>query len=160
MKKTCKLCWGLSAVLLIAVLAMGYLFVVRGNVIESSDGRTAIILEPGERDFVLAEMRAFLEGVKGITGALANENIAGAITQAKKIGMADTGSVPLTLISKLPLEFKTLGFATHKAFDTLAENAQKGGTSLTVLKELAGIMENCTTCHSEYRIDANNRNNE
>lgn len=153
MKKTCKLCWGMSAVLSIGILAMVYMFMIRGNVTESSDGRTAIILEQGERDLVLEEMRGFLEGVQTITQGLAENDMKSIAEAAKKIGMANAGGVPVALMAKLPLEFKTLGMATHKAFDALSMEAQDLGDAKTVLAQMAELMNNCTTCHSIYRID-------
>lgn len=153
MKKTCKLCWGVSSVMGIAILAMVYMFMIRGNVIESSDGRTAIILEQGERDLVLEEMRGFLEGVQTITQGLAENDMKSIAEAAKKIGMANAGGVPVALMAKLPLEFKTLGLATHKAFDALSVEAEDLGDTKTVLTQMAELMNNCTTCHSIYRID-------
>ncbi len=154
MKKTCKLCWGVSVLLLAGILAMGYMFVIRGNVTESADGRTAIILQPGERDLVLAEMRAFLEGVQTITEGLVEGDMNSVADAAKKIGMANAAGVPVTLMAKLPLEFKTLGMATHKAFDALSLEATDMGDGKKVLAQMAEILNNCTTCHSTYRLES------
>ena len=49
---------------------MGYVFVIRGSVAVSDDGRTAIVISAGERDLVLAEMRGFLESLEAITKVL------------------------------------------------------------------------------------------
>ena len=154
MKKTCKLCWSMSAILSIGILAMVYMFVIRGRVAESSDGRTAIILEQGERDLVLEEMRGFLEGVQTITQGLAENDMKSIAEAAKKIGLANAGGVSVSLMAKLPLEFKTLGMATHKAFDALSMEAQDLGETKAVLAQMAELTNNCTTCHSTYRIDS------
>ena len=154
MNKTCKLCWGVSFIMGVAVLAMVYMFMIRGNVVESSDGRTAIILEQGERGLVLEEMRGFLESVQSITQGLAENDMKSIAEAAKKVGMANAGGVPVALMTKLPLDFKTLGLATHKAFDALSMEAEDLGDAKTVLAQLSELMNNCTTCHSTYRIDA------
>jgi hypothetical protein len=155
-KNSCKFCWAISLLLIIAVGAMAYMFVIRGNVTESKDGRTAIILSPGERDLVLGEMRDFLEAVQAITEALAAKDMKIVAGRAKKVGMASAGGVPVTLMTKLPLEFKTLGMSTHKAFDDLSVEATDMGDVQVSLGKLAELLNNCTTCHAAYRLEADN----
>lgn len=150
--KSCKLCWLVSLVLVVALAAMAYLFVVRGSVSESQDGRTAILLKGVERDFVLTEMREFLEAVEGITGAIGEDDMATVAAIATKYGSAAVGGVPLALMSKLPIEFKTLGLDTHAAFDDLATIATNSGDTKLVVTKLSDILGNCTTCHSGYRL--------
>ena len=77
MKTNCKLCWGITAALIVGVISVGAWFFVVGNVAESDDGRTAIFLTAGERDFVLAEMRGLLEAVETITTELSENNMEG-----------------------------------------------------------------------------------
>lgn len=150
--KSCKFCWLLTLVLAIAVAAMAYLFVVRGSVAESEDGRTAILLKGTERDFVLAEMREFLEAVEEITAAIGEGDMKRVAEASTKIGSAAASGVPLTLMSKLPIEFKTLGLETHNAFDGLAKIASDSGELKAVVANLSEILGNCTTCHSGYRL--------
>ncbi len=152
MKKSCKFCWALSVLLFVTVLGMGYVFLLRGNVTASNDDRTAVVLTPGERDMILGEMRDFLEAVQTITGALAEDDMATVIETARAHGMAATGGVPTTLMGKLPLELKTLGFDTHKLFDGLADTAQKTKDPKAVLSGLGDLMLNCTACHASYKI--------
>lgn len=156
MKNSCKFCWAISLLLIIVVGAMSYMFLIRGNVTESKDGRTAIIMSPGERDLVLGEMRDFLEAVQAITEALAAKDLKAAAETAKKVGMASAGGVPVGLMAKLPLEFKTLGMSTHKAFDELAMEATDMGDAQVTLGKLSQLLNNCTTCHAGYRLEADN----
>lgn len=153
MRTTCKLCWGLTAVLIIGVIAVGSWFFVRGNVTQGDDGRTSIILTSSERDFVLAEMRGLLEAVETITFELSEANMAGVAEAARAVGMGSAGGEPKTLIAKLPLEFKTLGMGTHRAFDDLAMEAEDIGDGTVVLGQLSMILTNCTSCHAGYRFD-------
>ena len=127
MKTTCKLCWAITAALLFGVISIGSWFFVRGNVTESDDGRTTILLTASERDFVLAEMRGLLEAVEAITFELSEDNMEGVAEAAKAVGIGSAGGEPITLIAKLPLEFKTLGMGTHRAFDELAMEARDLG---------------------------------
>lgn len=154
MKKTCKFCWGLSALLVVGMAAMAYMFVIRGSVVASDDGRTAIIMSAGERDLVLAEMRGFLVGLQAITAGIAEKDMAAVSESAHAVGVANAQGVPASLMGKLPLEFKTLGMKTHKAFDELAVEAQDMGNEQIILTKVSELMLNCTTCHAAFRLDA------
>lgn len=148
-----RLCWPLAGLLTLAVLAMLYLFVVRGQTAPASDGRTAILLAPAERDLVLAEMRDFLEAVQGITQAVVDEDADAAVAAARKVGAAAQQAVPTSLVGKLPLAFKRLGFDTHARFDQLALDTAEFGDTTPVMPALATLMRNCTACHAAYRFD-------
>jgi len=149
-----RLCWILTALLGLALAATLYLFVVRGAVAPASDGRTAILLEPGERDLVLAEMRAFLRASQGVLVSATSGDLPAAADAARQVGVAAQAEVPASLLGKLPLGFKTLGFDTHGRFDRLALDAQDLGDPAQTLKALGELMSNCVACHAAFRIDA------
>ncbi|MCG6885987.1 MAG: hypothetical protein LJE74_02110 [Proteobacteria bacterium] len=150
----CKLCWVISLVLLLAIGAMAYKFILSGTTVPASDGRQALLLEPAERDLVLAEMRAFLASLQNITQGVSEENMALVAEAARKVGTAAQQEVPGTLVGKLPLAFKKLGFDTHKQFDMLALDAEQLGDPGHSLAQLSKLMKNCVSCHAVYRIDA------
>jgi len=149
----CKLAWTLSFILLLLVGAMGYTFMIKGETITASDGRSAIVLAEGERDLVLNEMRAFLKAVQGIISAVDKNDMAEVAKQAKSVGFAAQEGVPASLMKKLPMEFKKLGLGTHKAFDQLAMDATDLGDKGQALKQLGELMHRCVACHAVYRID-------
>lgn len=151
--KSCKFCWAVTTVLALMVGYVGFQF-VNGDTLESADGRTAIVMTSPERDLILSEMRTFLEGVQTIVEAIANDDMEAVATKANSIGMAATGGEPAALIAKLPLEFKSLGMGTHKAFDDLAMEATDMGDGVIVLGMLGDILLRCTTCHASYRFEA------
>lgn len=157
--KSCKLCWAVTSALVLFIAVMGYKFIVVGSVTESDDGRTAIIMTSPERDMILGEMRTFLEGVQTIVEAIAEDDMATVASTATSIGMAATGGEPAALIAKLPLEFKTLGFGTHGAFDELAMEATDMGDSKIVMAKLGELMLRCTSCHASYRFDIEEASN-
>ncbi len=137
-----------------AVIALGaYKFIIAGSTEIADDGRTAILLEAGERDFVLGEMRLFLEAVQGVVAAVAENDMAKVAALSTAVGVASTGGETAALIGKLPLEFKTLGLATHAMFDDLATEATDMGDASVVTASLGVLMENCTSCHAGYRFD-------
>ena len=150
----CKLYRIISLLLFLALAAMVYTFIIKGETVVASDGRSAIILAESERNLVLTEMRAFLEAVQGIVTA-ANKNDMEAVAKyAKAVGFAAQQDVPVSLMKKLPLEFKKLGMETHKAFDQLAMDANDLSDKKHTLEQLGTLMQNCVACHAVYRIDS------
>ena len=142
------------AVLLLVIAARAYKFIVAGSVERTADGRLAIVLEPAERAFVLAEMRSFVAGRQQLTAALASDDMRSAAVAARAMGMAAAHSAPAPMVGKLPLEFKTLGFAVHREFDIMAMDAESLGDSRHTLTQLAGTLQKCVACHSAYQIKA------
>ncbi|HEY9081581.1 hypothetical protein [Magnetovibrio sp.] len=106
---------------------------------------------------LLAEMRGFLESVQSITSGLAAKDMAVISDSAHAVGMANAQDVPVALMSKLPLEFKSLGMKTHQAFDALALEAQDMGDEQIILTKVSELLLNCTACHAAYRLDAKQR---
>ncbi|MEE9389234.1 MAG: hypothetical protein V3U96_11550 [Paracoccaceae bacterium] len=152
MMKKCTLCWAVSGLLALALAFGVYTFLIKGSTMQADDGRTAILLAPGERDHVLGEMRGLLEAVQSITEGLANDDMEQVAASATSVGMALAGDENPTLIAKLPLQFKKNGFAAHTAFDNLAANARDFGDKDMLLQELSVILGACTACHAGYRI--------
>ena len=147
-----RICGGALIVLLAIVAVMGYPF-LRGEVRQAEDGRTAILLAPAERAVVLSEMRAFLESVQRIVAGITGGDEADAVAAARRAGRIDFDDLPPSLLRKLPLEVKTLGLETHRAFTRLADDMEAGLKGERALARLGEIMLNCTTCHAGYRFD-------
>lgn len=149
----CKLCWSITFLLMLVILGGVYKFMVQGSTVAASDGRNALMLEPVERDLVLAEMRAFLTSVQQITQGVSAQDMKLIAEAGRKVGTAAAQEVPASLMGKLPLEFKKLGFDTHSKFDELALDAEQVGDSAHSLQQLSTLMNNCLACHQTYRID-------
>lgn len=62
------------------------------------------------------------------------------------MGAGDPDMSP-SLVGKLPIEFKALGFATHTLFADLAQTAENGNAD-AVFSDLGTLMLNCTACHA------------
>ena len=56
----------IALLLWVITIAVFPWFFVRGNTAEGTNSRTAIVLQPSERDLVLREMRGLLSAVQGI----------------------------------------------------------------------------------------------
>jgi hypothetical protein len=149
----CKLCWSIAAVLLIIILGMGYKFIIQGKVTQAEDSRAAIHLTKSERDLVLLEMRVFLQSVQQITNGIVNDDMPSVAIASRKSGKEAAVAVPGTLIGKLPIGFKKLGFDTHAKFDTLALDAEQLGDGEHSLSQLNTLLENCVSCHSAFKFE-------
>ena len=147
----------LWAALLASWLVIGglvYLFFIKGSVAEANDGRTAIVLTEGERDFVLTEMRGFLTAVQDRFFEGVDEKDMKKVAQAGKAAeAAATRTMPGSLPRKLPLAFKQMGHPTQKAFDELAVEASDIADAGQVIKRLSSLMNNCVACHATYKLE-------
>lgn len=149
----CKTCWTALLLCLLVIVVMAYKFIISGETVTASDGRQALVLTEPERDIVLTEMRTFLQSVQQITFGVSQQDMTVVANAAKAVGAAAQNSVPGSLIKKLPLEFKKLGFDTHQKFDQLALDAEEFGDPAHSLRQLSELMSNCVACHELYRID-------
>jgi hypothetical protein len=118
-----------------------------------ADQRGPIALSEAEIAFVRREMRGLLESVKDMLDASANADRAGVVAAARRAGLngPEAEHIPPSLAPKLPLEFRKLGLATHRAFDQIALDAARSDVS-SVPKALAEAMGNCIACHSTWRV--------
>ena len=148
-----KNCWFVIGTLLLVIVGGAYKFMIQGSVTESTDGRMAIQLSAGERDLVLEEMRAFLASVQQITKGISENDMELVAEYARKVGGAAQQAVPGTLMGKLPMAFKQLGFDTHTKFDQLALDAESMGDSNYALQQLSTLMQNCVACHAGHRLE-------
>lgn len=132
--------------------AVAVFMFVGGQTTAASDGRTAILLNEGERDLVLEEMRTMLGSVQGIIAGLSEEDMERVRESAKASGMAIAGAVPPGLMAKLPLEFKQMGMGVHRGFDEISVSVQQKETTDMLLTRLGDQVSNCVACHSTYRL--------
>jgi hypothetical protein len=147
-----------TIITLLSLLANGvllYILVIGGKTTQMSgtdDTRTAIVLNDSERALILTEMRGFLSAVQNMNNALAANDMTTVASSAQAVGSAAAQGVPVTLMTKLPLQFKELGLATHKGFDQLAMDARDLGDAKQSLQQLGQLMNNCVACHATYQL--------
>ena len=147
----------LTALLLwVITIAVFAWFFVRGNTTAGTDNRTAIVLQSGEREMVLSEMRSLLSAVQGILDA-ANNGDAKRIAQlSRSVGTAMAADDTPSLMTKLPLAFKTLGMSLHRDMDEIADAADGGKPVPELLKMAANTLTKCVACHAAWQIKAGN----
>jgi len=140
-------------VLTIAVFAW---FFIRGNTVAGTDGRTAIVLQAGERDLVLSEMRGLLSATQGILEGANQGDMQRIIKASRAAGMAGAADVNPALMAKLPLEFKSLGMSVHHDMDAIAKAAEGGTPAPEILKMASNTLTKCIACHSAWQLKAGN----
>jgi len=144
----------LNIVLIGALGIVGYKFVYDGNVATNSEDRIAVVLTAAEKAKILGEMRALLEASQAVILAATSDDVASIPDIVRPHGMAAVETESVTLLAKLPLEMKTIGFDAHRAMDALGEMAANGESGEAIIETLAGAMSLCTTCHATYRFVA------
>ncbi|MDH5394364.1 MAG: hypothetical protein OEY11_14345 [Gammaproteobacteria bacterium] len=149
----CKKCWIVVSLLLLLIAGAGYQFMIAGDNASSPDGRIAIPLSPAEKDLVLTEMRSFLNALQQISSGISEADFKLISEQARLLGSAAQQGVPISLMGKLPLSFKKLGFDTHQKFDLLAMDAEQLQDKEHTLKQMSTLMSNCVSCHAAYKIE-------
>lgn len=148
-----KPCWSIVIILSLVTVGMAYKFIIQGEVIEEPDSRTTILLTQKERNLVLSEMRVFLQSVQQITSGISADDMDLVASSARKSGRNAQIAVPGTLIGKLPIAFKKLGFDTHAKFDELALDAEQLGDGEHTVTQLGTLLENCVSCHSAFKFN-------
>lgn len=149
-----RICPTIAVALAIALVTVVARFTIAGKTEAAPDGRVAVVLTPGERDLVLAEMRGFLAGVQTITAALTRKDMETVARTAESLGMKSAAEVPASLKGKLPLEFKQLGFSVHQAFDQIAADARTIGDPDHTQQQLGETLSRCVGCHAGHRLTA------
>ena len=140
------------AVLVLVIAAMVYKFLIAGSTVKGEDGRVAVVLEPGERAFMLHEMRDFVGGLQAISDGLSRGDMQAVAKAARAVGTAKAHDVPVAMLGKLPIEFKKLALGTHREFDTIAADAESVRTPKHTLQQLSDVLQKCVACHSTYQL--------
>ncbi len=138
----------------LVTIAVAAFFFVHGQTRVASDGRTAVLLAPDERNLVLTEMRSLLGAVQGIVDGVNAGDTKQVARAARASGMAAAAGVNPALMAKLPLAFKKLGLGAHKRFDEIATEADSGASRERMLASLGTQLSACVACHASYRIEA------
>jgi hypothetical protein len=140
------------AALVVIVAAMGYKFIVAGSTETGDDGRVALDLAPAERVLMLREMRGFVAGLQTVADALARDDMKAVAVASRAMGMARSHDVPVAMMGKLPLEFKTLALGLHRDFDIIAMDADGVAAPRHTLGQLAAALQKCVACHDTYQV--------
>jgi cytochrome c556 len=144
----------IALLLWVATIAVFGWFFIRGTTTAGNDGRTAVVLQASERDFVLSEMRGLLAATQEILEGTNQANMQRIIKAASAAGMSGAADVNPALMAKLPLDFKTLGMSVHQDMDDIANAAATGTPAPEIQKMLTATLAKCIACHSAWQLQA------
>lgn len=114
--------------------------------------RNVVTLSPPEREFMLNEMRYYLDMLWVTTDALSHDNFDTVAKVARsRIPALSTTPLPPTLEAKLPREYLIFARATYEAVDTLANIAEKSGDNHVILHQLGVVLQRCNECHAIFQ---------
>jgi hypothetical protein len=136
-------------ILTVAVFAW---FFIRGSTTAGTDGRTAVVLQIGERDLILSEMRGLLSATQGIIEGVNQGDMQRVIKASSAAGMIVAADASPALMAKLPLELKTLGMSVHRDMDAIAKAAESKTPAPEILKMLSNTLTKCVACHSAWQL--------
>ena len=142
----------LAVLFFISTLTLIYIFIFRGNVVESNDDRVTIELTEGNADFALKEMRDFLESVQQINEGIMNKDSEQIFNAARKSGGSVVEQSPKGMMASLPIGFKKLGFSVHEKFDEIADSIKIYNDFDSTQRELNTLLNSCIACHRSYKI--------
>lgn len=146
----------IALLLWVVTIAVFAWFFIRGSTTAGTDGRTAVVLQPAERDLILTEMRGLLSSTQGILEGANQGDVKRIIQASRAAGMAAAADVNPALMAKLPLEFKTLGMSVHHDMDEIAKAAEGGTPTSEILKMASNTLTKCVACHSAWQLKAGN----
>ena len=118
-----------------------------------NDTRVSIIVSQSNKDFVMHEMRIFVEALHQIHVGIEQNDPALIAKVARASGGSVAGHAPAGLLASVPAEFKTIGFDTHGKFDQIAESAEKNFDPKHTAAQVTELLGNCVACHKMYRMD-------
>lgn len=120
-----------------------------------TDRRIAISVSNSERNQVLFEMRAFLQGLYNIHNALADKDMKRVALSARALGPL-LKRVPTAMHDRLPVEFLELGNALRESFEAVAKDAEANKDMAALQGDLAETMAYCAGCHETFRFQIKN----
>jgi len=114
------------------------------------DTRIEIELLPEHKEFILSEMRQFVESIHLINEGIVENDPSKIIKAGEKSGTSV--NPPKELVQSVPKEFLKMGQPTHKLFDIMADSARTNFNPKTVQIQLTELTGRCVNCHSAYRL--------
>ncbi len=149
MNKKCSI----IIVLLLLVIAGGVLkFLVLGSTIKGEDNRTVILLDAGERNHILGQMRGLLGHMQQLITAISEDDMDEVIKISNTLVEDSSGKTPAKIIAKMPLAFKQLSLNIHSDFKQLQADSKEKRDSKLALKQVSKLMQNCLACHATHSL--------
>jgi hypothetical protein len=114
--------------------------------------RRPVILNAGERSYMLNEMRYYLDMLWVVTDALSRDDFGTVARAARRRGyVMEATRIPPPLDAKLPADYRSVSQDTYKMVDTLAEVAESSNDRHAITSQLARLLHRCNECHASYQ---------
>lgn len=115
------------------------------------DERISVTVQEEHRQFVMNEMRTFVEGIQQIRQGINEENPLPIIRAGRRSGVGV--DPPEELRKSLPEGFLRMGGPTHRLFEAMADSAEARFDPRVTEGQLTQVLNNCVACHQAYRFD-------
>ncbi len=115
--------------------------------------RNVVALTAPEREFMLNEMRYYLDMLWVINDALSRDDFDAVAKVARsRIPAMSSSPLPSTLEAKLPSGFLLFWRSTHELVDELALIAEKSRNSRDTLRHAGILLQRCNECHALFQF--------
>lgn len=120
----------------------------------AQDAREQAVRTEAERDFILDQMRLFLQSTQAITTALASNDLKTVADEAAARGRKGTplSQIPAGLKAKETPAWTGMMGGARAGFDGIAKAAHDGASQIELIGMLGETMRNCVACHQSYRL--------
>jgi hypothetical protein len=144
-----------SVFFFITTMVLAYILLFTGTELVKmpDDERVLVKYPPDLKDFVLSEMRDYLEVINEINQGIAENNPEKITKAAYRQGNAFLDDTPARLLKLSPVPCKTMGFKGHDLFQAIYDSARVNYKPQVIQKQMAELTKNCITCHRTYRIN-------
>lgn len=133
-------------------IAAGILFISPCSM--AQDAREQAVRTEAERNFILGQMRLFLQSTQAITTALANNDLKTVADEAAARGRKGTplSQIPAGLKAKETPAWTGMMAGARAGFDDIAKAAHDGAPPIALIGMLGETMRNCVACHQSYQL--------
>ena len=120
----------------------------------AQDAREPAVRTEAERNFILGQMRLFLQSTQAITVALGKNDLKTVEDEAAARGRQGTpvSAIPPGMKAKETPAWTAMMAGTRAGFDDIARAAHEGVPSSELIGMLGAAMSNCVACHQSYRL--------
>ncbi len=120
----------------------------------AQDAREPAVRTEAERDFILSQMRLFLQSTQAITVALGKNDLKTVEDEATARGRTGTpaSAIPPGMKAKETPAWTGMMAGARAGFDDIAKAAHKGAPPSELIGMLGETMRNCVACHQSYRL--------
>ena len=115
--------------------------------------RVEVEIAPMEREFILNEMRYYLDMLWVVNDAMSRNDLDIVIKAARaRVPAMNALPVPQGLEAKLPDVFRAQWRANQRLIDELAEVAERTRSVPDTLRHASVLLQACNQCHSRFQI--------